>query len=76
MLCKAGDKTLKIRKGNAMGHCCPAVLLSDCRSASSETAENYLLDLDTADSKLISVGAREFGIHYDVDHCMGTLAPV
>lgn len=57
-----------------MGHSCPAVLLSDYRSASSETAENYLLDLDTADSKLISVCKREFGIHYEVDHCMGTLA--
>ncbi|CAL1147798.1 unnamed protein product, partial [Cladocopium goreaui] len=45
------------------------------QSASSETAENYLLDLDTdsKQSKLISVCAREFGIHYDVDHCMGFL---
>ena len=55
---------------------CDTAVLPNWRSASSETAENYLLDLDTdsKQSKLISVCAREFGIHYDVDHCMGTWA--
>eukprot|EP00438_Fugacium_kawagutii_P001332 Skav226316 [mRNA] locus=scaffold3301:601007:601873:- [translate_table: standard] len=43
------------------------------QSASSETAENYMLDLESADAKLLSVCHREFGIHYDIDHCMGFL---
>ena len=44
------------------------------RSASSETAESYMLDLDSADSKLVSVCPRQFGIHYEVDHCNGALS--
>ena len=44
------------------------------RSASSETAENYMLDLDSPASTLLSVCPRQFGIHYDIDHCMGSLA--
>jgi len=43
------------------------------QSASSETAENYMLDLDSPASTLLSVCPRQFGIHYDIDHCMGSL---
>ncbi|CAJ1418604.1 unnamed protein product [Effrenium voratum] len=42
------------------------------QSASSETAESYLLDL-TARSDLVSVCPRQFGVHYEVDHCQGAL---
>lgn len=59
----------------------PRPILEDCpfpspwqRSASSETAENYMLDLDSPASTLLSVCPRQFGIHYDIDHCMGSLA--
>ncbi|CAJ1364803.1 unnamed protein product [Effrenium voratum] len=42
------------------------------QSASSETAESYLLDLMTR-SDLVSVCPRQFGVHYEVDHCQGAL---
>ena len=43
-------------------------------SASSETAESYLLDLQTEHAALLSVCRRVFGIQYEVDHCHGHLA--
>jgi len=43
------------------------------QSASSETAESYLLDMQSQSSSLVSVCPQQFGVHYDVDHCLGTL---
>ncbi|CAK9057191.1 Dipeptidyl aminopeptidase BI (DAP BI) [Durusdinium trenchii] len=42
------------------------------QSASSETAESYMLDLQSGDqARLLSVCPRDFGIHYEIDHCNG-----
>ena len=43
------------------------------QSASSETAEAYLLDLHDANARLVSVCPRQFGIQYEVDHRSGML---
>eukprot|EP00913_Durusdinium_trenchii_P022542 g21174.t1 len=44
------------------------------QSASSETAESYMLDLQSGDqARLLSVCPRDFGIHYEIDHCNGFL---
>ena len=43
------------------------------QSASSETAEVYLLNLLNAGSSLVSVCPRQFGVQYEVDHRSGLL---
>ena len=43
------------------------------QSASSETAESYLLNLEDVSAGLVSVCPRQFGIQYEVDHRSGLL---
>jgi len=42
-------------------------------SASSETGESHLLDLHQQSGSLACVCKRQFGLLYDVDHCLGKL---